>query len=130
VERAYSPPGSFGAWANTVISHETISKKRIRHEGNGVPFVPGDPDVITRITEEQSQHFMGAEAAGSVDVIALINNESFSRKALTSFILLHYYGFRISEISLMLGMPEGTVKSSVHHAKAELRSHIETAVEV
>ncbi|PAD18252.1 RNA polymerase sigma factor SigY [Shouchella clausii] len=39
-------------------------------------------------------------------------------------ILKHYYSYRYEEIGKMLGIPEGTVKSRVHHALSLLRKEL------
>lgn len=41
-------------------------------------------------------------------------------------ILKHYYSYSYQEIGEMLGIPEGTVKSRVHHALGQLRKELKT----
>lgn len=43
-----------------------------------------------------------------------------------AFVLHEVQGFDVSEVALALGIPEGTVKSRLHHARSRLRSKLET----
>ena len=58
--------------------------------------------------------------AQDVDVRALIQQLP---ARLRSAFLLHYYGgFAVREVAAMLGVPEGTVKADLHHARTRLKA--------
>lgn len=66
-----------------------------------------------------------ADAAAALDLrSALLALPENQRVAL----LLQQEGYRIEEIAAILGVPGGTVKSRISHAKAALRLEIQEAV--
>lgn len=46
-----------------------------------------------------------------------------------AFVLHEVQGFDVSEVATALGIPEGTVKSRLHHARSRLRSKLEIITE-
>jgi RNA polymerase sigma-70 factor, ECF subfamily len=58
--------------------------------------------------------------AEDVDVRALI--EALPARLRSAFLLHYYAGFGVREVATMLGRPEGTIKSDLHHARARLKA--------
>jgi RNA polymerase sigma-70 factor, ECF subfamily len=58
-----------------------------------------------------------------VDVRALI--EGLPARLRSAFLLHYYAGFGVREVATMLGMPEGTVKADLYHARARLKAALE-----
>jgi RNA polymerase sigma-70 factor (ECF subfamily) len=58
--------------------------------------------------------------AQDVDVRALI--ESLPARLRSAFLLHYYAGFGVREVASMLGLPEGTVKADLYHARARLKA--------
>jgi RNA polymerase sigma-70 factor, ECF subfamily len=62
----------------------------------------------------------GCQPVQDVDVRALIQTLPASMRG--AFLLHYYAGFALREVAVMLGRPEGTVKSDLSQARARLRA--------
>jgi len=58
--------------------------------------------------------------AQDVDVRALI--QQLPARLRSAFLLHYYAGFAVREVAAMLGVPEGTVKADLHHARTRLKA--------
>lgn len=99
----------FKTWLCRILIHECYRIYRANRK-----VVPLEEALQTELPSEQSRD-PGLFAA----IMTL-------REELRLVIVLHYVeGFQVSEIAGMLKIPEGTVKSRLSRARAELRSALE-----
>lgn len=100
----------FGAWLNRIVANaalDLVRRRKVRDadelpETVAVPFRdPGESDELRRRLAEALTHLSERQR---------------------SVIVLHdVQGFTHGEIGSMLGIPEGTARSDLHHARAALR---------
>lgn len=99
----------FKTWLCRILIHECY---RIYHANRKV--VPLEETLQTELPSEQSR-----DPGLFMAMMTL-------REEFRLVIVLHYVeGFQVSEIAGMLKIPEGTVKSRLSRARAELRSALE-----
>ncbi len=106
----FIPDQAFGAWLHRIVANAALDitrRKKVRDadalaDTLASPFRdPGESDELRRRLEE---------ALGSLG------------ERQRSVIVLHdVEGFKHAEIGKMLGIPEGTARSDLHHARARLR---------
>lgn len=107
----YDGRSSFSSWLIMIGSRLYIDSLRKQ-------------DTAKRWTERQKAISKMKWAAGNQNrdwpeflEVLLTINEEFR----IPLILKHYYGYTYAEIARILHVPEGTVKSRVHHASQQLR---------
>ena len=100
----------FGAWLNRIVANaalDLVRRRKVRDaeelpETVALPFRdPGESDELRRRLSEALTHLTDRQRA----VIVLHDVE----------------GYTHGEIGSMLGIPEGTARSDLHHARAALR---------
>lgn len=100
----------FGAWLNRIVANaalDVVRRRKVRDtdelpDSLAMPFRdPGEADELRRRLSEALTRLPDRQRA----VIALHDVE----------------GFTHGEIGAMLGIPEGTARSDLHHARAALR---------
>ncbi|HYC53113.1 MAG TPA: sigma-70 family RNA polymerase sigma factor [Gemmatimonadaceae bacterium] len=106
----FRPDQPFGAWLNRIVANaalDLVRRRKVRDadelpETVALPFRdPGESDELRRRLSD-----------------ALTNLSDRQR----SVIVLHdVEGYTHGEIGSMLGIPEGTARSDLHHARAALR---------
>jgi RNA polymerase sigma-70 factor (ECF subfamily) len=101
---------SFGAWLNRIVANaalDLVRRRKVREadelpETVALPFRdPGESDELRRRLAEALTHLTDRQRA----VIVLHDVE----------------GYTHGEIGQILGIPEGTARSDLHHARAALR---------
>jgi RNA polymerase sigma-70 factor (ECF subfamily) len=106
----FLPDQPFGAWLYRIMANaslDLVRRRKVRDaeelpEGLALPFRdPGEADELRRRLAEAMTHLTDRQRS----VIVLHNVE----------------GFTHGEIAEMLGIPEGTARSDLHHARATLR---------
>lgn len=118
--RSFRGESSFGTWLYRVTFNQALNvKSRMRFKA---PHVPDDalaeraasgPDALARLERA------GRDAAVA-DCVARLPD------AYQSALRLHYWmGESVSEIALLLGVPENTVKSYLYRARQLLQSMLE-----
>jgi RNA polymerase sigma-70 factor, ECF subfamily len=100
----------FGAWLNRIVANaalDLVRRRKVRDadelpETVAMPFRdPGEADELRRRLSQALRHLPDRQR---------------------SVIVLHdVEGFTHGEIGQMLGIPEGTARSDLHHARAALR---------
>lgn len=103
-------PESFPAWAYRIVTRRAAEAVRGRR--------PADE------LDENHTAAPAPEPDNGVELLrAALRHLSGERRALLA---LHYVdGLQLRELAEVLGIPEGTVKSRLHHARERLRAHIE-----
>jgi RNA polymerase sigma-70 factor, ECF subfamily len=106
----FRPGESFGAWLHRIVANAALDLQRRRKvrsastlpETVALPFRdPAESDELRRRL---------GEALGRL-----------SERQRSVIVLHDVEGFRHAEIGEMLGIPEGTARSDLHHARAALR---------
>ncbi|MBC7790925.1 MAG: sigma-70 family RNA polymerase sigma factor [Anaerolineae bacterium] len=106
----FNPEQPFGAWIGRIVANAALDigrRRKVRdtdqlHESVAAPFRdPGESDELRR----RLRTGLAALPARQRAVIVMHDVE----------------GFTHGEIGEMLGMPEGTARSDLHHARAALR---------
>jgi RNA polymerase sigma-70 factor (ECF subfamily) len=107
-------PERFDAWLHRLLVHACADQSRGRRRFEAVVRVlPADPLAVD-------------DAAGVAERDAM--ERGFRRLSAEhrAVIVFHYYlDLPLHEIAEALGLPEGTVKSRLHHARQELRAGLE-----
>jgi len=112
--RRLDDPARFRAWAFRIAHHKSADwANRQRREREAVAGLPAP-----------------GEASAPTDEIALLRREIDALPAESRAVLaLHYLeGFSVAEISEVLAIPSGTVKSRLHNARERLRERLERAM--
>jgi RNA polymerase sigma-70 factor (ECF subfamily) len=73
------------------------------------------------------RHRPGGHPDSATELRALL--EPLPQHQRTAVVLHYLAGFSVREVSLMLGRPEGTVKSDLHQARARIRAEWDTGDE-
>ncbi len=111
--QALTEPSRFRGWAYTIVTRRAVD--RMRRERPASEW------------DETAEAVAVNEADEPSDAVELLRRAlrrvSGERKALLS--LRYVDGFEVAEIARILELPEGTVKSRLHHAREELRAIIE-----
>jgi RNA polymerase sigma-70 factor (ECF subfamily) len=112
--RRLDDPARFRQWAYCIITHKAADWIRSRQSARQrIEPLPDDPPGISAGGEQESQE----EAASML--------RRLPRDQQTILALHYVEGFDVREIAGILGVPEGTVKSRLHHAREELRRRIQ-----
>lgn len=108
--RSLDDPASFGAWVHRIVSRRCADHIRLKQRDRAATPDPEqqhggtDDDEIERLRE----------------AIRSLPNEQ------QTLLRLHYLAnVPVREIASMLGVPGGTVKSRLYHARQELRDSLE-----
>jgi RNA polymerase sigma-70 factor (ECF subfamily) len=106
----FNPEQAFGAWLNRIVANAALDIARRRK---------------VRSTDELHDAFADAfRDPGESDELRrrLSTALQMLPERMRSVIVLHdVEGFAHAEIGLMLGIPEGTARSDLHHARQRLR---------
>ncbi|MEU8242993.1 RNA polymerase sigma factor [Actinoplanes missouriensis] len=105
--------GSAAGWLWTIAAHRLVDAFRRRARHNQVPAVQMS-DAIAPAAEEE---VMAGRVAHELEQ-ALLELPSEAREVLRAMVL---DGFSVRETSLLLGVPESTVKSRARRARIALR---------
>lgn len=106
--RRLEDPARFRAWAYRIATRKAADWVRRRRSRRAAPA--GDMADAPAATRG------GRDETGVGELLAMLD----AGKRLV--LCLHYYDrFSVDEIGVVLGIPAGTVKSRLHHARGELR---------
>jgi RNA polymerase sigma-70 factor (ECF subfamily) len=111
-----SDPALFRRWIYTIVTRTALHHRTARRREQ--PMDPGTLDEREAPRED---------ADPRVEAVARLrrglNRLSGEQRALLS--LHHLEGFELAALAEILRIPEGTVKSRLHHARAALRAQLE-----
>lgn len=119
--RALADPRSFRRWAYTIVTRSAADWQRRNHKHESGRERDGDAVRDVPAGEAEGD-------AGPVDLVREgLSRLSGERRALLS--LRYFEDFDLWEIAEILGVPEGTVKSRLFHARQKLKEIMEKLVE-
>jgi RNA polymerase sigma-70 factor (ECF subfamily) len=105
--------GSAAGWLWTIAAHRLVDAFRRRARQNQVPAVPLAETVAPAAEDEVMAGRVGQELEQALLVLP-----AGARQVLRAMVL---DGFSVRETSLLLGLPENTVKSQARRARIALR---------
>ena len=111
----FRPEQAFGAWLHRIVANAALdlSRRRKVRDADELPESVASPRG-TRDAAERDE--LRARLRAGLDRLAPRQR---------AVIVLHdVEGFKHAEIGAMLGIPEGTARSDLHHARAQLRRHL------
>jgi RNA polymerase sigma-70 factor, ECF subfamily len=117
--RQFAGRASFGTWVTRIAIHEAIARGRRRRQ-----LVPLDDDPATSRTpdDEVGAREMIAAMEAAIDALPVAYR--------TVFVLRDLEGLSIAETASCLDVPEATVKTRLHRARAIMRSRLDAALDV
>ncbi len=121
----FDPSTSFTAWMGQIVRYVALNegRKLKRSRAAGASDASGaDPLPFTAAHQAQVVPLVGSTESFDSDVAQAM--AMLDEKARTCLLLRTVQGLSYAAISTALSMPEGTVMSHVHRAKALLREEI------
>ena len=114
----YRPGGAFGGWLRVImLNFRRMDLRRRRPEIVSVGTAMDLPEIPDATL---------AEALAGADAEAIRAAVRRLSPPLAEAVVLRFFeGMRLEEVAAALGVPEGTVKSRLHNAKAALRKLLE-----
>jgi len=108
----FRPEQAFGAWLHRIVANAAldIARRRKVRDADELPETVASPRPARDAAESQELR---------ARLRAALAHLGARQRAV---IVLHdVEGFKHAEIGSMLGIPEGTARSDLHHARAQLR---------
>lgn len=106
----FRPEQAFGAWLHRIVANAAldIARRRKVRDADELPETLASPHRDPAVADELKSRL--AQALGTLG------------ERQRSVIVLHdVEGYKHAEIGTLLGIPEGTARSDLHHARAHLR---------
>jgi RNA polymerase sigma-70 factor (ECF subfamily) len=127
----WGPPYQFGAWLTRISVNEALMQRRGQQR---LSFV--DPENVTRLSERHSEAYMSA----SQDPQQLAANQQLKQAIEAAiielpdlfrvvFVLRGVEQLSVAETAATLNIPEATVKTRHHRARALLRTILERQID-
>jgi RNA polymerase sigma-70 factor (ECF subfamily) len=108
----FRPEQAFGAWLHRIVANAALdlSRRRKVRDADELPETVASPRGLRDAAERDE---LRDRLRAGLDLLGARQR---------SVIVLHdVEGFKHAEIGAMLGIPEGTARSDLHHARAQLR---------
>jgi len=115
----YDPSRPFLSWAKSVVTNLVIDEYRVnsRMKLENMPYLNIESD------EESPDEYL--EKKEILDIVAEVVKEICSRESKYSkYLKLYSQGYSYKDISTELGVPLGTVQSTIFHAKKVLTKEL------
>jgi RNA polymerase sigma-70 factor, ECF subfamily len=106
----FLPDQAFGAWLHRIVANAALDVMRRRK----VRDADALPDTV-------AAHFRDPAEASDLRSRLRTAMSALSERQRAVIVLHDVQGFRHGEIARMLGIPEGTARSDLHHARVALR---------
>jgi RNA polymerase sigma-70 factor (ECF subfamily) len=118
--RALRDPSRFEPWLHRILTHACYAEARRRRRwSEGIRLLPVEP-------------VHGPDEYSTIDDRDQLDR-AFRRLTVEQRAVLvfhHYLGLSLPEVAARMGIPYGTVKSRMHHAKRALRASLEAEARV
>ena len=109
----FNPQKKFSTWIFSV-AHNMCKNEYRNKEVRKVIVVSENPDTFTEIRDEAGNH-------ESIVAAIFEELETFDENHKTAFLLKYREGFSIEEISEILELPKGTIKSRLFYTRKKLQ---------
>jgi len=112
----YDPARQFGPWILRIVvnaAHDLRRRRQIRETDQVSPHLPGGEASPVALVEQ-------GELGERIDRAL----QGLPERQRLAVVLFDAEGFSHGEIAQMLGIPEGTVRSDVFHARRALRARL------
>ncbi len=127
---SYNEKYKFSSWIFKIANNHTIDHLRKRKldtisiDGSPHATSPQEEEqtrlVVTATDETPEEYVQNRELGGQIeDAIALLRPEYR-----TAILLRHVEGYPYEEIAEIMDLPLGTVKTYLHRARSELKTHL------
>lgn len=113
----YDPARPFGPWLLRIVANAAADRRRRRRVRQTEELSPVSPSTDTGPAAEADRRALRAAFA-----VAL---RRLPERQRTAIVLFDFEGYSHAEIADILGIPEGTVRSDVFHARRALRGPLE-----
>ncbi len=128
---SYRPEYKFSSWIFKIANNAAIDQLR-RRELDTLSL-EGSPHAVTPEAVEATALQIGSRGESALDAVASIELGGEIEKAIAQLrpeyrsciLLRHVEGYAYEEISEILDLPLGTVKTYIHRARHELRRALE-----
>ena len=110
----FRPEQPFGAWLHRIVANAALDVTRRRKIR--------DADELTDV---HASPFRDPAEAGDLRDRLRVALATLPTRQRAVIVLHDVQGFRHAEIGSMLGIPEGTARSDLHHARAQLRRQLD-----
>jgi RNA polymerase sigma-70 factor (ECF subfamily) len=110
----YDARRPFGPWLMRIVANAATDRRRRRRVRRAEPLDPGLVGGGPRPDAEALRSELGARLRAAL--------AELSPRRRTAVVLFDVEGYSHAEIAEMLGIPEGTVRSEVFHARRRLRT--------
>lgn len=128
---SYRPEYKFSSWIFKIANNAAIDQLR-RRELDTLSL-EGSPHAVTPEAVEATALQIGSRGESALDAVASIEVGGEIEKAIAQLrpeyrsciLLRHVEGYAYEEISEILDLPLGTVKTYIHRARHELRRALE-----
>lgn len=111
----FRPEQAFGAWLHRIVANAAldIARRRKVRDADELPETVASPRPLR-------------DPAESLELRARLREglDTLSARQRAVIVLHDVEGFKHAEIGAMLGIPEGTARSDLHHARAALRRQL------
>jgi RNA polymerase sigma-70 factor (ECF subfamily) len=113
----YDPRRPFGPWLMRIVANAATDRRRRRRVRRTEPLDPGFVGGGPRPDAEAERAALGERLRTALDTLT-------PRRRL-AVVLFDVEGYGHGEIAQILGIPEGTVRSEVFHARRQLRAQLQ-----
>jgi RNA polymerase sigma-70 factor (ECF subfamily) len=111
----FRPDQAFGAWLHRIVANAALDIGRRRKVR--------DADELS---DTMASPFRDPAEADELQRRLVAGLQQLTERQRTVIVLHDVEGFRHAEIGEMLGIPEGTARSDLHHARQALRKYLGT----
>lgn len=120
----YNKEYPFRVWLSSIARNTFLDYVRRRAAKSSMMLL--DYELVYDILDETVEQQMMKDELREQIVLGIDNLPPRYRKILE---MRYYVGYEYSEIAKELGIPEGTVKTNLFRAKAELKTHINKIID-
>jgi RNA polymerase sigma-70 factor (ECF subfamily) len=109
----YDPARPFGPWLLRIVANAAADRRRRRRVRQTEELSPVAPSADTGPAAEADRRALRAAFAAAL--------RELPERQRTAIVLFDLEGYSHAEVASILGIPEGTVRSDVFHARRALR---------
>lgn len=119
--RKFDNRAAFGTWLHRICANCALDHIRARNRKQEVQVVDGSTAQVATATPSPERLALGAQITERLGTAL----DELSEMERAAFVLRHYEGMSIEEISVALGVQRGAAKHSIFRAVQKLRRSLE-----